>query len=195
MSNYTPTILAFAGSTRSESLNKKLARAAAAGAEAAGANVTVVDLGDYPLPLFDEDLEAASGLPENAVKLRELFINHDGFLIASPEYNGSLTAVLKNVIDWLSRRQGTEAPYLCFKEKVALLVAASPGGLGGLRGLNHLNTILHGLQVIVLPEQKAIPAAHTRFDDTGAADEKLAKDLAQLAERLVEMTVRIHSPS
>ncbi|MCF6285677.1 MAG: NAD(P)H-dependent oxidoreductase, partial [Candidatus Hydrogenedentes bacterium] len=179
MSDYQPRILAFAGSTRSDSLHKKLAQAAADGAAAAGAAVTVIDLQDYPLPLFDEDLEAAEGLPENAAKLREVFMAHDGLLIASPEYNGSLSAVLKNMIDWLSRRQGDEAPLICFKEKVALLLAASPGGLGGLRGLRHLNTILHGLQVIVLPEQKAIPGAFALFDDKGITDEKLQGDVAR----------------
>ncbi len=192
MSDYKPSILAFAGSTRTNSLNKKLARAAAAGAEAAGASATFIDLRDYPLPLFDEDLEREEGLPENAVKLRELFLQHDGLIIASPEYNGSISAVLKNTIDWLSRRQGDEAPQICFKEKVALLLAASPSGLGGLRGLRHLTTLLHGIQVIVLPEQKAIPAAHTLFDDSGIADEKLKGDVERLSARLVEMTTRIH---
>lgn len=192
MSTYRPTILAFAGSTRSDSLNKKLARAAAAGATEAGAAVTVIDLRDYPMPLYDEDLERAEGLPENAKKLRELFLSHDGLLIASPEYNGSISGVLKNTIDWLSRRQGDETPLICFKEKVALLVAASPGGLGGLRALRHLNTILHGMQVIVLPEQKAIPAAQKLFDDSGITDEKTAAEVARLGARLAEMTGRIH---
>jgi len=192
MSTYQPTILAFAGSTRSDSLNKKLARAAAAGAAEAGAAVTVIDLRDYPLPLFDEDREKAEGLPENGKKLRELFLSHDGLLIASPEYNGSITGVLKNTIDWLSRRQGDEAPLICFREKVALLVAASPGGLGGLRSLRHLHTILHGLQVVVLPEQKAIPAANKVFGADGITDEKLAGEVARLGARLAEMTARIH---
>lgn len=192
MSEYVPRILAFAGSTRTESYNKKLAAAAAEAARQAGAEVTLVDLRDYPMPLFDEDLETAEGLPESAVKLRELFLSHDGLIIASPEYNGSLSAVLKNTIDWLSRRQGDEAPLICFREKVALLLAASPGGLGGLRALRHLNTILHGIQVIVLPEQKAIPAAHKVFNDTGIADEKAAQSVSDLCARLVEMTARIH---
>lgn len=192
MSDYRPTILAFAGSTRTHSYNKHLVRAAAAGAEVAGAKVTVIDLRDYPLPFFDEDLEAAEGLPENAAKLRDLFLAHDGLLISSPEYNGSLSAVLKNTIDWLSRRQGDEAPLICFKEKVALLMAASPGGLGGLRGLRHLATILQGIQVNVLPEQKAVPAAHTLIDESGVTDEKLRDQVAALGARLADMTQRIH---
>lgn len=192
MSDYTPKILAFAGSTRTDSYNKKLARVAGAGAAAAGATVTVVDLRDYPLPLFDEDLEAAEGLPENARKLRELFLDHDGLIIASPEYNGSLSAVLKNTIDWLSRRQGDEAPLVCFKGKVALLLAASPGGLGGMRALRHLNTILHGIQVLVIPGQKAIPSAFQVFDADGISDDKVRGDVERLAAELVDMTTRVH---
>ena len=186
-------ILAFAGSTRINSYNKKLAAAAAKGAEAAGAEVTLIDLRDYPLPLFDEDLEAAEGLPENARALRELFLSHNALLIANPEYNGSLSAVLKNTIDWLSRRQGDEAPLICFKDKIALLVAASPGGLGGLRALRHLQTVLMGIKVVVLPEQKAIPNAHKVFDDEGIMDDKIRADVERLGARLAEMTALFHA--
>ena len=106
----TPEILAFAGSTRTESYNKKLVRLAADAARAAGANVTVIDLRDLPLPLFDEDFETAHGLPENAKKLKSLMKEHDGFLISSPEYNSSITAVLKNAIDWASRPETEDEP-------------------------------------------------------------------------------------
>jgi chromate reductase len=186
-------ILAFAGSTRMHSYNKKLAAAAAKGAEAAGAEVTLIDLRDYPLPLFDEDLEAAEGLPENARALRALFLSHEALLIANPEYNGSLSAVLKNTIDWLSRRQPDEEPLVCFKDKVALLVAASPGALGGLRALRHLQTVLMGIKVIVLPEQKAIPNAAKVFDDHGIADEKIRLEVERLGARLAEMTALFHA--
>src|SRR6266446_5332539 len=98
-----PRILAFAGSTRAASFNKRLVRIAARGAEAAGAEVTVIDLRDLPLPLFDQDQEAAEGPPENAKRLKALMVASDGFLIASPEYNSSISAVLKNTIDWASR--------------------------------------------------------------------------------------------
>lgn len=192
MSSYEPRILAFAGSTRTESLNKKLVQVAADGAAAAGAKVTCIDLRDYPLPLYDGDLEDEQGLPDNAWKLRDLFLNHDGLLIASPEYNGSISAVLKNTIDWVSRRQGDEAPLICFRQKVALLLAASPSGLGGTRGLRHLNAILHGIQVIVLPEQKAIPSAPSVFDEKGLTDEKIQRDVEKLGARLAEVTARIH---
>jgi len=186
-------ILAFAGSTRIDSYNKKLAAAAAKGAEDAGASVTLIDLRDYPMPLFDQDLEAAEGLPENARALRELFLSHNGLLIANPEYNGSLSAVLKNTIDWLSRRQGDEEPLICFKDKIALLVATSPGGLGGLRALRHLQTVLMGIKVIVLPEQKAIPNASKVFDENGIADEKIRGDVEKLGARLAEVTALFHA--
>ena len=120
-------ILAFAGSTRSNSFNKRLVRAAAVMAEEAGATVTIVDLRDYPLPLYDGDLEQAEGLPEHAATLYELFKSHDALLISSPEYNSSVSAVLKNTIDWVSRPRDGEQPLEAFSGKVAgLLCANSP---------------------------------------------------------------------
>src|SRR5271167_1654777 len=115
-----PRILAFAGSLRRDSFNKKLVSIAAHGAREAGAEVTLIDLKDFPLPLFDQDLEAAQEPPEAATKLKRLFIDHDGLLIASPEYNSSITAVLKNAIDWVSRPAPNETPLIAFKGKVAM---------------------------------------------------------------------------
>lgn len=180
-------ILAFAGSTRAQSFNKKLAAAAAKGAEAAGATVTLIDLRDYPMPLYDGDLEAAEGLPEKARELRELFLSHNALLIASPEYNGSYSAVLKNALDWISRRQEGDQPLACFKGKVALIIAASPGALGGLRSLRHLQSFLQGIQVNVLPEQKAIPNANGVFDEHGITDDKIRADVERLGARLAEV--------
>ena len=128
-----PRILAFAGSARTDSYNHRLLLVAAEGAQAAGADVTVLNLKTYPLPLFDEDLEREDGTPENATQLKQLFLDHDGLLIASPEYNSSITPLLKNVIDWVSRSAEGEAPLAAYRGKVAALMAASPGGLGGLR--------------------------------------------------------------
>lgn len=193
MSNANARILAFAGSTRAGSFNKKLAAAAAKGAENAGAEVTLIDLRDYPMPLYDGDLEAAEGLPEKARALREIFLAHNGLIIASPEYNGSFSAVLKNTIDWLSRKQGDEVPLACFKGKVALLLATSPGALGGLRSLRHLQQLLMGIQVNVLPEQKAIPNAPAVFNEHGIADDKIRAEVERLAARLAEMTAKIHA--
>ena len=192
MSNSNARILAFAGSTRLQSFNKKLAAAAAKGAKDAGATVTLIDLRDYPMPLYDGDLEAAEGLPEAARALREVFLAHNGLIIASPEYNGSFSAVLKNTIDWVSRKQGDEAPLACFKGRVALLLATSPGALGGLRSLRHLQQLLMGIQVNVLPEQKAIPNAQAVFNEHGIADDKIRADVESLGARLAEMTAKIH---
>ena len=162
-----PHILAFAGSLRKDSFNKKLISIAAAGAAAAGAAVTQIDLRDYPLPIFDEDLESESGLPENAQKLKKLFIEADGLLIASPEYNSSMTAVLKNSIDWVSRPAPNEAPLAAFNNKIITLMSASPGALGGLRGLVHVRAMFGNLNAIVLPGQVAISKAHEAFSPDG----------------------------
>ncbi|MCP3904219.1 MAG: NAD(P)H-dependent oxidoreductase [Planctomycetes bacterium] len=163
-----PRILAFAGSLRKDSFNKRLVRVAAAGAQNAGARVTVLDLRDLPLPVLDQDLEAAEGLPENAVRLKELFREHDGLLISSPEHNGSISAALKNMLDWVSRPEPDEPPLSCFAGKVAGIMSASPGGLGGLRGLVHVRAILSGIRVIVIPQQVAVGGAADAFDEDGS---------------------------
>ena len=185
----TPRILAFAGSLRAGSFNKKLVRLAAAGAEKAGAEVMYVDLRDFPLPVFDEDLESADGLPEAGRKLKELFRAHGGLLIASPEYNSSISAALKNAIDWISRPEEGRPPLDCFAGKVAGLMSAAAGGLGGMRGLPHVRAILQNIQVMVLPAMVAIPAAHEAFNDDGSLKDpkkqQAAEDLgATLAETL-----------
>lgn len=184
----TPKILTFAGSTRTGSFNKKLAGLAAQAAREAGAEVTLVDLRDFALPLFDEDLESAGGLPENARKWKTLLRAHDGFFISSPEYNSSLTAVLKNAIDWASRSESEdEPPLVCFRGKCAALVSASPGALGGLRGLVHLRAILGNIGVLVLPEQVCISKAHEAFDEAGRMkDERKSAQVTRLARSLVE---------
>lgn len=156
-----------AGSLRSGSFNKKLVQIASAGAKAAGAETTFVDLRDYAMPIYDGDLEEREGLPPAARKLKDVFHSHSGLLIASPEYNSSISAVLKNTIDWLSRPAPGEKPLGCFVGKVCGLMAASPGALGGLRGLVHLRAILGNIEAIVLPQQVAVMKAHEAFDDAG----------------------------
>ncbi|MFN0058147.1 MAG: NADPH-dependent FMN reductase [Planctomycetota bacterium] len=187
MSN-KPKILAFAGSTRKESYNKKLVRLAAELTRSAGAEVTLIDLRDFTLPVFDEDLEAASGLPEAAVRLKRLMMEHHGFLIACPEYNSSITAVLKNAIDWASRRAKDEAPLECFRGKLAALIAASPGALGGLRGLVTVRSILGNIGMLVLPDQVAIPVANEAFNANGSlVDDKRLQTLKALCEQIVKL--------
>ena len=187
-----PKILAFAGSTRTGSFNKKLVQVAAAAAREAGAEVTVVDLRDLALPLFDGDLEDAGGLPEGAKRFKTLLREHDGLLIASPEYNSSITGVLKNAIDWASRAESDDEPALvAFRGKAAALMSASPGALGGLRGLVHLRAILGNIGVIVLPDQVAVSAAHEAFDDAGQLkDARRRKQVEDVARSLAEFLVR-----
>ena len=162
-----PRVLAFAGSSRRDSYNAQLIEVAAAGARSAGAEVTVINLASYELPLFNEDLEAAEGAPVNATRLKELFFEHDGLLIASPEYNSSISPLLKNTIDWVSRAAEGEGSLAAYQGKVAAIMAASPGALGGLRGLVHVRSILSSIGVLVVPDQIAIPRAFEAFGEDG----------------------------
>ena len=188
----TVKILAFAGSTRRDSFNKKLVRVAAAGAREAGAEVTMLDLADLPLPLFDQDLETAEGLPENAKRLKTLMAENDGFLISSPEYNSSISGVLKNAIDWASRREPDEEPLAAFGGKAVGLMSASPGALGGLRGLVHVRSILGSLGMLVLPQQKAVGGAHKAFaDDATLADPKVQAAVSGIGAGLAETLAKL----
>jgi NAD(P)H-dependent FMN reductase len=189
-----PRVLAFAGSTRTGSFNKKLIRVAAAAAQAAGAEVTLIDLRDLEMPLMDEDLEAAEGIPQNARKLKALMKSHHGFLLACPEYNSSISGVLKNAIDWASRPMEGEAPLECFAGKVAALVSASPGALGGLGGLVAVRSILGNLQVLVLPDQVAVGKAHEAFAEDGSLrDPKRAAAVKSVAAKLVDTLRKLHA--
>jgi len=183
-----PGILVFAGSARSGSLNKKLARVAAEVVRTAGAKVTLIDLDDYPMPLYHGDLEDREGLPQNARKLKALFIEHQGLLIVSPENNASVTALLKNTLDWISRPDGAQSGLVPYQGKVAALMAASPGAFGGIRGLVALRAILQTLNVLVLAEQFLLPRADESFDAEGALkDLKQQASVAAIARRLVEV--------
>jgi len=184
-----PKILAFAGSLRRDSLNKKMVQVALKGCD--GADVTYIDLADYPLPVYNQDDEDKNGLPENVNKLKDLMLAHDGFLIASPEYNSSISSSLKNMIDWVSRPRGSE-PYLnCFADKTVMLMSASPGGLGGLRGLVSVRSIFGNVGSIVLPQQKCIPNAAQSFDAAGnLKDEKLTTEVQALGRKLADFLKR-----
>lgn len=181
-------ILAFAGSARKDSLNKKLVAIAAEGAKQAGAEVTLIDLADYPMPLFDQDWEAEHGMPAAAQQFKELLIAHDGLLIASPEYNSAFSPLLKNAIDWASRATvADEPPLVAYKNKYAAIMATSPGALGGLRGLVFLRMLLGNIGVTLLPDQQAVPNGFTAFDDTGRlADEKRHARVMALGEQLAQ---------
>lgn len=190
----TPKILAFAGSLRRDSYNKKMVAVAAKGARDAGAEVTVLDLASIPLPVFDEDLEARDGLPPNGRRLKDLMIASHGLLIASPEYNSSMSAALKNAIDWASRPAQGEAPLAAFANKVVGIMSASPGALGGLRGLVHLRAVLGNIQSIVLPDQFALTHSHEAFNDDGTMKdakkqqivEGIGRRVAHVASRLMD---------
>ena len=185
-------ILAFAGSTRVASHNKRLLRVAAAAAAAAGGSVTSVDLRDYAMPLYDGDLEAADGLPQAAQRLCALMRTYDGYLIASPEYNGGMTGVLKNTIDWTSRPVAGEPPLICYAEKVVGLISASPGALGGLRGLVQVRAILTAIRVVVIPEQVALPHAAKAFNDDGTLiDGARQTAIEAMAARLVAVAAKL----
>ncbi len=182
-------ILAFAGSSRSGSFNKKLVAIAAAKVEKSGAEVTLVDLADYPAPQYDGDLEESEGIPENAVKLRTMIMEHDALLISCPEYNGSITPLLKNIIDWTTRPDDSVGMSAAYKGKIAGLLSASPGGFGGMRGLVHVRTILSGIGVLVIPGDVSVAAAHTAFDADGAlSDEKLNARLDGAVKKLIATT-------
>lgn len=188
----TPKILAFAGSTREASYNKKLVKIAAEGAKAAGAEVTYLDLRDLPMPIYDEDLESQEGIPENARKFKDLLMAHQGLLIAAPEYNSSITPLLKNSIDWASRPLPGEPTLACFTGKVAVIMSASPGALGGLRGLVHVRSILSNINVLVLPDQKAIPKAFEAFSEDGRLiDPKQQEGVEQLGGKLAQILAKL----
>jgi len=181
-------VLVFAGSARRDSLNKKLAQLAADAARQAGAEVTLIDLNDYPMPIYHGDEEAATGIPDNGRKLKALFKAHHALIIASPENNSSIPSLLKNVIDWLSRPDGAESGMVPFKDKTALLLAASPGPFGGVRGLNHLRDSISRLGVLIWPDMMTVGNADTSFTADGAfVDGKQQVRLVKLTASLVQL--------
>ncbi|GJL85183.1 MAG: oxidoreductase [Micavibrio sp.] len=188
-----PKLLFFAGSARKDSLNKKLAATASKMATDSGADVTFIDMRDFEMPLYDGDHEDENGMPENARKLKEVFSNHDGFFIASPEYNSSFSPMIKNTIDWLSRPHEENGPPLTpFKGKVAAIAGTSPGGLGGLRGLVSLRMLLGNIGVTVIPSQVAIGGGMQAFDDNGKLkDERQAGMLQATIDEFIRTADRL----
>ena len=188
-----PKVLALAGSARQQSLNKKLVQVAAHGARKAGAEVTLIDLKDFPMPIYDGDIEVGEGIPQNARRLRELMLGHLGFLIASPEYNGSISPLLKNVIDWCSRPVDGQDGLAPYRNKVVVLMSASPGGFGGLRALPHLRTVLSNMGAIVLPDQISVPKAQEAFAPDGRmVNDKQQAVIEGLGETLATTLAKLH---
>lgn len=186
-------ILAFAGSAREGSWNKRLVRVAARAATQSGAEVTLIDLQDFPMPLYHGDLEAKEGVPASARKLKALFMEHESFLVSSPENNTSLSALLKNTIDWLSRPDGSADKRAAFQGKPVALLSASPGYFGGVRHLPHLAEILQNLEMLVLPEPFSLARAHEAFAADGSLkDPRAQAQVAGLVRRLIQLTERLH---
>jgi len=185
-----PKILVIPGSLRTGSQNARLAALAAKELVLAEAEVTRISLEDYPLPLFDGDLLAGSGVPQPAVQLKRMLMSHQGVFIASPEYSASVTPLLKNTIDWISRvREGSEPTYAAFKGRVFALGSAAASSAGGVRSLMALRQILElGCGALVIPEQISVPRAEQAFDDNdNLKDEAVAAALRTAARRLVEL--------
>ena len=196
--NAHTSVLVFAGSTRAASWNRQLATATAHMATAEGAAVTHIELADFDVPMYDADLEAR-GTPRDVVRLKEIFFAHPAWLICTPEYNGSYTALLKNTIDWVSSpikgdpvwASGTKP----FAGKVVGLLAASPGALGGLRSLSHLTPLLLNLQCWVAPRQFALSKAHEAFDPDGQLSTELARTSAKaVVEQVLWATRQFQRP-
>ncbi len=178
MSTPTP-LLVFAGSTRAQSFNRKLATVAAELGREAGAAVTHIELANFDVPLYNADLEA-KGTPRDVVRLKELFYAHPAWVVVSPEYNGSYTGLMKNTIDWVSSpikgdpnwSSGTKP----FAGKVVGMLSASPGALGGLRSLSHLAPLLMNLQCWVSPKQFALSKAGEAFTPDGQLVAEAARE-------------------
>lgn len=188
-----PQLLFLAGSTRQSSVNKMLAANAFEIAKQMNARVKLIDLKDYPLPIYDGDLELSQGMPQQAVMLKQIFSQHDGVFIASPEYNSSLSPLLKNTLDWISRSsQANEPPNLVYQNKVVALGCATPGILGGFKGLSSLQMLLGNIGVMVLPKQISIAGAYDKFNQDGLLiDAKNYQELTNLVIDFIRITTAI----
>ncbi|MDQ3635935.1 MAG: NAD(P)H-dependent oxidoreductase [Acidobacteriota bacterium] len=189
-----PKILAFAGSLRKDSYNKRVVKVAIEGAEKGGAEVTYIKLEDNPLPVYNEDEHKGEGFPENAKKLQKIFGEHDGFLISSPEYNASLPGGMKNVFDFVSRKSEDYEMIEVFKGKAAAIMTASPGSFGGIRCLGHLRGVLSIMLTSVLPTEIAVGGVHKMFegDSEEMQDEKMKKLLQDLGKSLSDILKQTH---
>ncbi|MGB7068952.1 MAG: NAD(P)H-dependent oxidoreductase [Pyrinomonadaceae bacterium] len=187
-------ILALTGSLREGSYNKRVLKIAIEGAKRAGAEVTIIDLRDLPMPIYNADDQEKNGFDANAMKFQDLLKAHDGLLIASPEYNGSIPGGLKNAIDWASRKSEKYGMGEVFKGKCAAMITASPGSFGGIRCLGHLRGVLSILGINVLPSEIAVTFAGEKFagDSDEMTDEKMRSILEKLGAALVDMMKKTH---
>jgi NAD(P)H-dependent FMN reductase len=184
-----PKIVAISGSLRQKSFNAILAKVAAKSAMYAGAEVEVLSLADYDIPLFNEDLES-DPVPSGVQALKDKIGDADAVIVVSPEYNGSISGVFKNALDWISRTQADQQP--AFRDTTVALLSTSPGGLGGIRGLNHARDIFVGLGSLVLTTQVAIGSAYQAFNDAGEiVDEGMSARVESLAKELVETSKKL----
>ncbi len=189
-----PKILAFAGSLREHSFSKRVLKVAIRGAEKAGAEVTFLDLPDYPMPIYNPDDHERDGFDSRALEFQRRLTEPDGLLIASPEYNGSLPAALKNAIDWVSRQSDQYPRSAVFPGKVAAMMTASPGYFGGVRALGHLRGVLTSVGVNVLPSEVAVAFVNDKFAGDGEemTEERMKAILENLGAALVEMLNKTH---
>ena len=189
-----PKVLVFAGSIRTGSHNARLAALASKELLLAGADVTRISLGDYPLPIYDGDQENTAGAPLNAIKLKQLMAAHQGVFIASPEYNASISPLLKNTIDWISRvRERGEVPLAVFRNRVFAIGGASDGAYGAMRSLIALRQVLElGCGALVIPDQIAVMRASEAFDEVdNLKEERASALLKRIAQRLTDMAREI----
>ncbi len=185
--NAEKKVLAIAGSASHKSVNKQLLSEATSMARALGAEVTVIDLKDYPIPFYNADEEASCGMPQKAKELRQLMIQSDAIMIASPEYNASIPALLKNVIDWASRSPDAKFSNEAFQNKKFAIMSSAPGQGGGSRGLVHLRAILTALNGNVLAKQVTIPSGYTAFDaDNHLKSAESKKELKEMVSQLLK---------
>ncbi len=184
-------ILAFAGSLRQDSVNKKLIKYAALELAKLGVEVTFIDLKDYPLPVYNPDI-LAEEIPHEAKLLSNIMMSHQVWLIASPEYNYSITSCMKNLIDWMSRIPNNQPNMTAFADRVIGLVSASPSTYGGFRSLRQLREIFSSLGSFVVPSQVCVPNAFSAFDEQGHLTDVMGqKMLATTLNQLVSLAEKL----
>jgi chromate reductase len=189
-----PKILAFAGSLRTDSYNKKLLKIVVRGARDAGSEVTEIDLRELAMPLYDADLQAKEGFPANAKKFKDLVASHAGLMIASPEYNFGLSGALKNALDWSSRGEGKEPAYTATQGKYAVIMSTSPGIYGGVRGLIQLRAVLAGMRITALASQLAVTSAKESFNADGSLKSpEIAAEAVALGANFAKFLAKVTS--